>query len=572
MLCLFFLLLTVSLSALEWGDIISSGQDCNVTTRSIGYDGDGNAIVTGTFTGTLSLGAHSVTSTMVNQPYVAKRSFEGVWEWIVSTTSSAGTNSIFELKVDNFGNSIILGLFMQNVTIGGTTHTSTRLTPFLAKLDSEGNWLWSLTMGNSFNSLPIGICIDQYNDIYVSCQFLGTMQLGGFEVVGTLGYYSFYVGKLNPGGFWQWAVAPEDNTGNIYSGGLHVSSQGECTFSSKVTGSANFGDYTVSGTNVIAVSTITRFGLWQWTTPVTQNCSIELRSTTRDRFGGVYILADFFLPTAIGGSAIEPMGTNDMILFKTDDTGNIPWYRQIGGGTSFVSAEQVVCDHGGRIFCGGTYTRGEAGTYPTANGVPLPDYGDTASDFTNLFVAKFNPAGDWQEVITAGGTSYDFLTYLCLDDEGDLAVGGYSQSSSIHFGATELPVTGNSLLFAASTVDENIAPGSSPVIHTIQSDGFNVTLMWTEVFEDENGNPYTPDGYIVLYSERSDDDPEDFYYLGMTTGDLYYTHYGVARFRQRMFYAVRAFHDERHAILPVLAAREEEFRGRKWGEVSRLLQ
>lgn len=572
-LCLLLIVvLSASLSALEWGDVISSTQDCTVVPKSFDYDYDDNLIIAGTFTGTLSLGAHSVTSTIQDQSFVSKRSYEGVWEWIVSPTSTAGLNLITDLRVDYDGNIVILGVFMQNVTLGGNTYTSNRLTPFLAKLDSQGNWLWSLTMGNNCNNLPIGISIDQYNDIYVSCQFLGTIQLGGFELVSPPSYFNLFVGKLNPGGFWQWAVAPQNPTGNIYPGGLYVSSQGECTFSAKVTGSASFGDYTVSGTNVIAVSTITRYGLWQWTAPVTQNCSIELKTTTRDRFGGIYILADFYLPTAIGGSAIAPMGNYDMLLLKTDDTGNVAWYRQIGGGTSNVRADKVICDNSGRIFCGGTYTRGEIGTYPTANGVPLPDYGDTAQDFTNLLLAKFNPAGDWQGVLTAGGTSFDHLTCLRLDCDGNVGVLGYSYSPLIHFGTTDLPNTGQELFFCATAVDEVYAPGSSPVIHTIQTDGYDLTLMWTEVYEDENGEPYTPDGYIVLYSERAEDDPEDFYYLGMTTGNLYYTHYGVARFRSRMFYSVLAFLDTRNTIINALAAREEELKGRKWSEVCRLLQ
>jgi hypothetical protein len=569
---LLFIGLSVSLIAIEWGGIISSTQDCSVLLISFDYDCNDNLIVAGTFTGTLSLGTHSITSTLDNQSFISKRSYEGVWEWIASPVSTTGMNSIMDIKVDNDGNTVVLGIFIQNVTLGGSSYTANRLTPFLAKLDTGGNWLWSMIMGNSYHSIPIGLSIDQYDDIYITCNFLGIIQLGSFELDASTAFNNIYVAKLNPGGFWQWAVAPGNATGQIYSGGLYVSSQGECTFSAKVSGSADFGDVNVSGTDVIAISTITRYGLWQWTTPVTQSCSIDLRSTTRDRFGGVYVLADFHWATSIGGTAIEPMGTQDMIMFKTDDTGYISWFRQIGGGTSYVAADKVICDNSGRIFCGGTYTRGEVGTYPTANGVPLPDYGDTMNDFTNLYLAKFNPAGDWQGVLTAGGTSYDHLTDLRLDWEGNVGVLGYSYSSSVTFGTTNIPNTGQELFFCATAVDEVFAPGSSPVIHTIQTDGYDLTLMWTEVFEDENGEPYTPDGYIVLYSERADDNPEDFYYLGMTTGDLIYTHYGVARFRAWMFYSVLAFNDPRHTILPTLGMREEEFRGMKWSEVSRQTQ
>ncbi|OQX70729.1 MAG: hypothetical protein B6D62_03700 [Candidatus Cloacimonas sp. 4484_275] len=65
----------------------------------------------------------------------------------------------------------------------------------------------------------------------------------------------------------------------------------------------------------------------------------------------------------------------------------------------------------------------------------------------------------------------------------------------------------------------------------------NALISWSAVDTTICGYPLTPDGYVVLYNEKYNQDEEDFYFLNFTT-ELSYIHTYVAEFRDQMFYKI----------------------------------
>jgi len=80
-------------------------------------------------------------------------------------------------------------------------------------------------------------------------------------------------------------------------------------------------------------------------------------------------------------------------------------------------------------------------------------------------------------------------------------------------------------------------------IITIRINGFNAVLSWSPITQDDQGNPFDPDTYLVLYSENASSREDDFFFHGATP-DTTYTHYDVARYRNRMFYRVVGVNSE----------------------------
>ena len=64
-------------------------------------------------------------------------------------------------------------------------------------------------------------------------------------------------------------------------------------------------------------------------------------------------------------------------------------------------------------------------------------------------------------------------------------------------------------------------------------------ISWSAVDTNINGDPITPDGYKVFYSNNG----EDFFYLNTTTITAYF-HNGAAEFSNKMFYRVVAYIDD----------------------------
>lgn len=141
------------------------------------------------------------------------------------------------------------------------------------------------------------------------------------------------------------------------------------------------------------------------------------------------------------------------------------------------------------------------------------------------------------------------------------AIGSYSinliiNNNSLNQAALYIPVSGIGIDASTST------PGSL----SLNVIGDDVQLSWNAVTSDPNGDPYTPDGYIVLYSENADVITDNYFYLDFTEATSY-THNRVAHYRNKMFYRVIAVKDiDRFALISLSASRRQE-EPLTWAEV-----
>ncbi len=65
----------------------------------------------------------------------------------------------------------------------------------------------------------------------------------------------------------------------------------------------------------------------------------------------------------------------------------------------------------------------------------------------------------------------------------------------------------------------------------------DVLLSWSCVNTTECGLPIVPDGYIILYSEDTNQNEQNFYFLNFTN-ELSYIHTYIANFRDKVFYKI----------------------------------
>jgi len=101
-------------------------------------------------------------------------------------------------------------------------------------------------------------------------------------------------------------------------------------------------------------------------------------------------------------------------------------------------------------------------------------------------------------------------------------------------------------------------------VNTVHPDAI---ISWSAVDTTIFGDPITPDGYIVLYSENE----EDYFYLWVTS-DTTFTHIGVAEFRDQMFYQVVAYINYSREQIEYLKSLNNSRERVKWAEVKRKLK
>ncbi|MCK4312364.1 MAG: SBBP repeat-containing protein [Candidatus Cloacimonetes bacterium] len=195
--------------------------------KAITIDDTGNSYVTGIFTGTATFGSYSLTSNGWDDIFVAKMDANGNWLW---ATQAGGIDydSGYGITIYDAGNSYVTGWFRETATFGSYSLTSSGLRDiFVAKMDSNGNWLWATRAGGVFYDWGYGITIDNTGNSYVTGIFTGTATFGSYSLTSN-GWDDIFVAKIDANGNWLWATKAGgtsydmgygiaiDDAGNIY--------------------------------------------------------------------------------------------------------------------------------------------------------------------------------------------------------------------------------------------------------------------------------------------------------------------------------------------------------------------
>jgi len=95
----------------------------------------------------------------------------------------------------------------------------------------------------------------------------------------------------------------------------------------------------------------------------------------------------------------------------------------------------------------------------------------------------------------------------------------------------------------------------------------DAVISWSAVDTTIFGDPITPDGYIVLYSENE----EDYFFLELVA-DTTHTHHNVAEFRDQMFYQVVSYINYSREQIEYLEWLNNSQKKIKWIDVKRELE
>ncbi len=214
-----------------------------VQGNGIATDADNNVYVVGYFEGAVKFGTHALTSAGHGDAYIAKRDAAGVWQW-ARKVGGAGWDAAYAVAVDA-GHVYLAGAFESEAAFGAQTWTANGATDlFVAKLDTNGNWVWASRAGGAppvdpgtsipgdgFNGLPFvevanGIAVDSAGNVYIAGTFAGAATFGNSGLsLTSRGATDIVVAKLNAAGAWQWASRAGSETGD-WAYGIAVDATG----------------------------------------------------------------------------------------------------------------------------------------------------------------------------------------------------------------------------------------------------------------------------------------------------------------------------------------------------------
>ncbi|TNE47443.1 MAG: hypothetical protein EP343_19935 [Deltaproteobacteria bacterium] len=414
----------------SWAESIgSTTPGGSESIRAIAQDGQGNFYITGSFHRQLALGTFTL-NRHGGGFFVAKLNSQLQVLW--ARPISADGYETQQVAVDGTGNVYLTGAFISSVAVFGTTTLQNRILDkegttlgpqvFVAKLDTNGKWLWATSGGGKALGYNTGIAADSKGNVFVAGVFcdeesgdFGTTSTFGSTTLTTAGDADIFVAKLDKDGTWLWTKAAGtadydtasgvgvDTQGNVYVGGLLAKAN------------TTFGSLTLSvkGTGDAFVAKLDPQGNWKWVTAGGSPKYDNARTFVTDGAGNSYIIGAVYDGAVFGKSTLTVSGRlRSLFVAKVDNTGQWVWANN-GSGTRSYAYHSTV-DNAGNVYLTGTFNANESfGTIqlaPKGNG--------------DIFLAKLDSAGKWLWAESAGGTRYSYGYGVTADSSGNAFVVG----------------------------------------------------------------------------------------------------------------------------------------------------
>ena len=395
------------------------------------------------------------------------------FRWAVKAGGSADDQA-YGLAVDSAGNAYITGHFYStNATFGAFTLTNKgSADTFIAKYNNAGNVLWARSAGGAGNDQGTRLALDTNGNCYVTGLFGSpTITFGSFTLtnVATDGSWDLLLVKYDSNGNVVWAKSAGgpgfdagnsvavDTTGNVfvtgYFDGTNVNVGGTIL--------TNNGP---AGTSDLFLAKYNSAGALQWVRSAGGN-SDDFAFVGVDAATNSYITGFFVSPTiSFGGVTLTNTsldGSEDMFVAKYNSAGNLLWARRAVG-DSANDGRGIAVDAAGNCYIAGHFFSDSI----TFGNVTLMNAGGA-----DIFVVKYDPAGNVLWAKRAGGSKSDQGIKPVLDSAGNLYVAGHFKSSNAGFDATTLASGGNFDVFLA------LIDGVGPPLN-IQLAGAQALLTW----------------------------------------------------------------------------------------------
>jgi len=216
--------------------------------HGLALDDAANIYISGTFSGTALFGTSTIISSGGGDIFAAKLDSGGNFLWAVK---AGGVDWDYgnDIAVDNSSNAYLIGYFESTATFGSTVYTSYGENDiFVTKLDSLGNFLWTVRAGGPYINLGYSICVDDSANAYLTGGFYGTVDFG-FNQVNSLGWADIFVAKLDSGGNFLWAVQAGGADNNDVGYAIALDSCANVYLTGFFYESVDFGSHSITSSN-----------------------------------------------------------------------------------------------------------------------------------------------------------------------------------------------------------------------------------------------------------------------------------------------------------------------------------
>ncbi|HNX89802.1 MAG TPA: SBBP repeat-containing protein, partial [Paludibacteraceae bacterium] len=409
--------------------------------NSIAIDASGNAYVTGYFQNTADFDPGTGTANLSiisgnDNAFIAKYNTNGAYVWAGAIGGYSNTSCLQAancVKVDNAGNSYMTGYFLGSIDfdpgIGTAILTSVGgWDIFIAKYDVSGNFIYAKGIAGSSYEVGNSIAVDATGNVYITGYYQGTVDFDPGAGIANLtpAGQDIYFAKYDAAGNYVYAksLGGADNdqgfsiavdvAGNVYITGYF---RGTADFDPGA-GTANL---TSAAENDIFFAKYDAGGNYVYAKSIGGSSQDIGNSLAVDAAGNVYLTGGFYYTVDFNpGAGTDNLTASDRDIFiaKYDATGNYVFAKSMGG-PSIDNGNSIAVDASGNVYITGLF-------YSTADFDPGPGtVNHTSSGQSDIFIAKYDPSGNFIYANGMGGAGSDIGNSVSLDASGNAYFTGY---------------------------------------------------------------------------------------------------------------------------------------------------
>ena len=295
---------------------------------------------------------------------------------------------------------------------------------FFAKYDSLGNFLWVKTIKSNNKEVINDITVDASGNIYLTGEFMGTVDFGGVSMGSGDPYYSdLFFAKYDSNGNCLWAhqltslanhnesgtAIEVDVAGNVYVSGTISDSETDLDPGSGVS------PYTFFADNNCIFAKYSPSGNYIWGTNYNLRGINDIAvSGSNVYWAGTYCYTVDFDPSAGTTALTSPASLPASFFCNINTSGIFQWVKSL----SVDKIDKLFTDATGNLYVDGYVPTG-------ADFDPGPGtaYVAGVSFVTNIYFAKYNSSGTylWAKVIDGDGNVAG--TKFSMDASGNTYIG-----------------------------------------------------------------------------------------------------------------------------------------------------
>lgn len=409
---------------------VSFGDPSTQIPFGTAIDSWGNAYVTGYFQGTVTFGANTLTSAGYADMFLLKLSPVGETLWARRFGGQSGDLG-YSVAVDSQDNVVLTGYTLGSVDFGGGELASAGASDIVvAKLTSEGAFVWAKRFGDNQEEVAYDVAIDASDNVFLTGYVFGSLDFGLGKVKG-LGAKNVFVAKLDADGEPMWA--------RLYGGGadqsgrsIAVDAEGNVALTGSMKGKMSFGNTSLQayGKSKVFIALLDEAGDSIWALATGSSGAAHGAAVSIDLEGNVIATGDFEGGVNFGGGLLWQGAGADVFVAKFNQAGQHVFSK--GFGDQYVQlAHGLSTDSLGNIYLTGEF----------AGGINVGSGALVSAGSSDVFIAKFAPNGGPLWSHGYGGVSMELGQDIAADAWGNSVTVG-SLDSSMTVGATTLTSAG----------------------------------------------------------------------------------------------------------------------------------